>query len=143
MHTIISIEEFRYGVNTPYIQLAARRQEGSQKLEAAGHPFTTPESSLIGAFASGGMGMLGRDGMPHQGNLRRVEGIGLVDEIAEGALQGSGFGGEGAVQGYLNRPLGIATGRSGGLQTVQNTRCADNLEARGCGRRPDCRGKGS
>ena len=34
--------------------------------------------------------------MPHELNLRRGQGVGLVDEVAEGALQGQGFGGEGA-----------------------------------------------
>ena len=34
--------------------------------------------------------------MPNQGNLGGGQGIGLVDEVAEGALQGQGFGGEGA-----------------------------------------------
>ena len=38
----------------------------------------------------------GRDGLPHASNLRRGQGVGLVDEVAEGALQGQGFGGEGA-----------------------------------------------
>ena len=34
--------------------------------------------------------------MPHEVNLGRGDGVGLVDEIAERALQGQGFGGEGA-----------------------------------------------
>ena len=34
--------------------------------------------------------------MPHELDLRRDQGVGLVDEVAEGALQGQGFGGEGA-----------------------------------------------
>jgi hypothetical protein len=42
----------------------------------------------------GGMGM--RGGLPYEGDLRRGQGVGLVDEVAEGALQGQGFGGEGA-----------------------------------------------
>jgi hypothetical protein len=42
------------------------------------------------------MGMLGRGGLPHQGNLRRGQGVGLVDEVAERALQFQGFGGEDA-----------------------------------------------
>jgi hypothetical protein len=50
-------------------------------------------SSLI---AGGGMGMTGRGGLPHQINLRRGQGAGLVDEVAEGALQVQSFGGEGA-----------------------------------------------
>ena len=38
----------------------------------------------------------GRGGFPREGNLRRGEGVGLVDEVAEGALQGQRLGGEGA-----------------------------------------------
>ena len=34
--------------------------------------------------------------MPQEFNLHRGEGVGLVDEVAEGALQGQGFGGAGA-----------------------------------------------
>ena len=39
-----------------------------------------------------GMGM--RGGFPHEFNLRRCQGVGLVDEVAEGALQSQGLGGE-------------------------------------------------
>jgi len=39
------------------------------------------------------MGM--RGGLPHQGDLCLGQGPGLVDEVAEGALQGQGFGSEG------------------------------------------------
>jgi hypothetical protein len=39
------------------------------------------------------MGM--RDGFPHELNLGWGQGVGLVDEGAEGALQRQGFGGEG------------------------------------------------
>ena len=35
-------------------------------------------------------------GLPHQINLCRSQTAGLVDEVAERALQGQGFGGEGA-----------------------------------------------
>ena len=43
----------------------------------------------------------GRGGLPHEGDLHRGRGTGLVDEVAEGALQAQGFGGEGAgVRGY-------------------------------------------
>lgn len=35
-------------------------------------------------------------GFPHEVNLRWGQGVGLVDEVAEGALQGQGFGGAGA-----------------------------------------------
>jgi hypothetical protein len=34
--------------------------------------------------------------LPHKFNLRRGEGVGLVDEVAVGALSVQGFGGEGA-----------------------------------------------
>ena len=34
--------------------------------------------------------------MPHEGDLGWGEGVGLVDEVAEGALEGQGFDGEGA-----------------------------------------------
>ena len=34
--------------------------------------------------------------MPQAINLHRSQGVGLVDEVAEGALQGQGLGGEGA-----------------------------------------------
>jgi hypothetical protein len=33
--------------------------------------------------------------LPHKLNLRRGQGVGLVDRVAEGALQFQGFGGEG------------------------------------------------
>ena len=33
--------------------------------------------------------------MPQRVNLRRGQGVSLVDEVAEGALQVQGFGGEG------------------------------------------------
>jgi hypothetical protein len=38
----------------------------------------------------------GRGGFPHEINLRRGQGVGLVDEVAEGALQVHFFGGAGA-----------------------------------------------
>src|ERR1017187_1674967 len=38
----------------------------------------------------------GRGGLPQEINLRRGQGVGLVDEVAEGALQGHSFGDEGA-----------------------------------------------
>ena len=41
-------------------------------------------------------GHAGRGRLPHDLNLRRGEGVGSVDEVAEGALQFQGFGGEGA-----------------------------------------------
>ena len=41
-------------------------------------------------------GHAGRGGLPQQVDLRWGQGVGLVDEVAEGALQGLGFGGEGA-----------------------------------------------
>jgi hypothetical protein len=41
-------------------------------------------------------GPAGRGGLPYQFNLRRGQGAGLVNEVAERALQVQGFGGEGA-----------------------------------------------
>ena len=38
----------------------------------------------------------GRGGLPHEGDLCRGQAVGLVDEIAEGALQGQDSGGDGA-----------------------------------------------
>ena len=49
----------------------------------------------LGRLAEWRDGHPGRGGLPHQGDLRRGEGVGLVDEVAERALQGQGFGGEG------------------------------------------------
>src|ERR1035438_4593510 len=43
-----------------------------------------------------GAGHAGRGGLPHQINLRRGQGVGLVDKVAEGALQFQGFRGGGA-----------------------------------------------
>src|ERR1022692_3371245 len=37
-------------------------------------------------------GHAGRGGLPQESNLRRGQGVGLVDEVAEGALQVQGFG---------------------------------------------------
>ena len=48
------------------------------------------------AHAGMGDGHAGRGGFPHELNLRRGQGVGLVCEVAEGALQGQGFGGAGA-----------------------------------------------
>src|SRR5450759_4617567 len=42
-------------------------------------------------------GHAGRGGLPHELNLRRCQVVGLVDEVAEGALQVQGFGGDGAL----------------------------------------------
>jgi hypothetical protein len=42
------------------------------------------------------MGMSERGGFPHQLNLRRGRAVGLVDEVAERALQFQGSGGAGA-----------------------------------------------
>ena len=42
-----------------------------------------------------------RGGLPHEGGPGGGEGVGLVDEVAEGALQGQGFDGEGAGGGGL------------------------------------------
>ena len=41
-------------------------------------------------------GHAGRGGFPHEIDLRRGQGVGLVDEVEEGALQFQGFDGEGA-----------------------------------------------
>ena len=38
----------------------------------------------------------GKGRVPHQGNLRRGQSVGLVDEVAESARQVQGFGGQGA-----------------------------------------------
>jgi hypothetical protein len=37
-----------------------------------------------------------RGGLPHEGDLGRGEAVGLVDEVAQGALQLQGLGGKGA-----------------------------------------------
>ena len=55
-------------------------------------------------------GHAGRGGLPHQGALPRSQAIGLVDEVAEGALQARGFGGEGAaVSGSFLPPMGFTS----------------------------------
>jgi len=41
-------------------------------------------------------GHAGRGGLPHENNLCRGQGVGLVDEVAEGPLQSHGFDGAGA-----------------------------------------------
>ena len=41
-------------------------------------------------------GHAGRGGFPHEVNLRWDQGVGLVGKVAPGALQGQGFGSEGA-----------------------------------------------
>ena len=51
--------------------------------------------------------MSGRGGLPHQTDLRPGQGVGLVDEVAEGALQGQGFGG-GARAGARVRVIRLA-----------------------------------
>jgi len=43
-----------------------------------------------------GIGRSGRGGLSKQGNLRRGQEVGLVDKVAEAALQDQGFGGESA-----------------------------------------------
>src|ERR1035438_2120038 len=57
---------------------------------------TIPDRSLIGFMAAGRDGHAGRGGFPQEINLRRGQGVGLVDEVAEGALQGQSLGGAGA-----------------------------------------------
>ena len=44
--------------------------------------------------------------MPHEGNLRRGQAVGLVDQVAERALQFQGFGGEGAGGGHGGKAKG-------------------------------------
>jgi hypothetical protein len=56
--------------------------------------------------------------LPHHGDLGGGEGIGLVDEVAEGALQGQGFGGEGA-GGFEGAGVFVAQGvEAGGGQRL-------------------------
>ena len=63
-----------------------------------------------------GMGM--RGGLPHQLNFRRRQGVGLVDEVAEGPLQGRGFGDEGAA-GSARAGVFVAQGvRAGGRERL-------------------------
>ena len=47
--------------------------------------------------------------MPHEGDLRWREGVGPVDEVAERALQGQGFGGE-DVGGFEGAGVFVAQG---------------------------------
>src|ERR1017187_8490197 len=47
-------------------------------------------------FGKAGSSHAERGGFPHEINLRRGQAVGLVCEVAEGALQFQGFGGEGA-----------------------------------------------
>jgi hypothetical protein len=47
------------------------------------------------------------------GDLGGGEGVGLVDKVAEGALQGQGFGGEGA-GGFEGARVFVAQGVEGG-----------------------------
>ena len=61
-----------------------------------GWGFRSREAASALAHAEMGDRHAGRDGFPHEINLRRGEGVGPVDEVAEGALQVQGFGGEGA-----------------------------------------------
>ena len=48
-----------------------------------------------------GDGHAGRGGFPHQLDFRRGQGVGLVDEVAEGVLQFETLGGEGGSGGAL------------------------------------------
>ncbi len=75
------------------------------------------------------MGRLGRGGCSRQGDFRWGECVGLVDEVAEGALQGHGFGGEGAdglggASGFV--PRGVKAG--GGLVSTVSSPHAGRLE---------------
>ena len=49
-------------------------------------------ASFITRVPAGGVVGIGAGSLPHQSNLRRGEVASLVDEVAEGALQGLGFG---------------------------------------------------
>ena len=60
--------------------------------------------------------------MPHDLNLRRGQGVGLVDEVAEGAFQIQGFSGKGAGGGDgadILVPQRVQTG--GGLVSIVRT----------------------
>ncbi len=52
--------------------------------------------------------------MPHEGDFGGGEGVGLVDEVAEGALRGQGFGGEGTSPTFcIHNSLFILPGTAG------------------------------
>ena len=60
--------------------------------------------------------------MPHEINLRRGQGVGLVDEVAARALRSRGFSGEGA--GRLDGERTFVTQRvktGGGLMSIVRT----------------------
>ena len=67
--------------------------------------------------------------MPHQGDLRRGQGVGLVDEVAEGALQGRRFGGTGTGRGD-GAGVFVAQGvkAGGGLVSIVRT-CLRSISA--------------
>src|ERR1039458_648479 len=67
-------------------------------------------------FGKAGSSQAGRGGFPHEINLRRGQGVGLVDEVAERALQDQGFGGAGA-GGFDGAGVGSA---SGGMKRVSS-----------------------
>ena len=58
--------------------------------------FPASDMCLSGSSCGWRDGHAGRGGFPHQSNLRRGQAVGLVCEVAEGALQFQGLGGEGA-----------------------------------------------
>ena len=67
-------------------------------------------------------GHVRRGGLPHEFNLRRGQAVGLIDQLAERALQAQGFGGEGA--GGLNGSgVLLAQGKEagGGLVAIVRT----------------------
>ena len=65
----------------------------------------------------------GRGGLPHQGDFGGGEGVGLVDEVAERALQLQGLGGEGA-GGLKAEGAGAAKGAAKEVATQRGLRPA-------------------
>jgi hypothetical protein len=76
------------------LKRSSKESKEIRRRGAVPHPIP---SRAIGSSGSGRWdGHAGRGGLRHESNLRRGQGVGLVDEVAEGALQVQGFGGEGA-----------------------------------------------
>ena len=64
---------------------------------------------------AGDNGRGGRGGLPHEINLRRSQGVGLVDEVAERTFQFQRSGGEGAGRGdgegvFAAQPVKVGDG---------------------------------
>jgi len=59
-------------------------------------PFDWVSAAERRSYFGRGYGHAGWGGLPHEGDPGGGEAVGLVDQIAEGALQGQGFGGEGS-----------------------------------------------